>query len=373
MSRNTYDYIVVGAGLTGLSIACGLSRNGHSVALLDTSDHPGGINRPVTFERQLINNGLRHIPASDAAMKALGFLENLLGLKIVNSASESLPKTFASGGIKTFVGFGENAPRFLREISQFASGGYLRLNLEPYAWTGLLADRFTGTFIPRSCVTRFHPQGDSVAFVTINGSKTLSGRNFIFTASVRDLISLLPEIALSARVRQRLANGTYWTALCLDLCHSSPVTDDDSLFILDGASPDDLGPCVGKFLPSFNANGSQRQISQWMTWLDEESSEESELTAAAIKKIKRQIRRVWPDAIEGLVSERIVLCPNISGSGDLKLTAGGQLPSLSNLWIASAALSPFPGLIGSLLQAELILTQLTASPPKHKESPEISF
>jgi hypothetical protein len=105
------------------------------------------------------------------------------------------------------------------------------------------------------------------------------------------------------------------------------------------------------------------QASQWMTFIEGELSEESESVANALKKIKRQIKRAYPESLENLVTERILVVPQISGSGDLKLKGNLTLPEVDNLWIGSPTLSPQKNLIGALSQAQMVLASMGCTVP----------
>lgn len=212
--------------------------------------------------------------------------------------------------------------------------------------------------MPRSYVTKFHANEGKANQLTINGAKSLSANNFIFCGSVKDLAILLPEAALSARARQRLSKNAYWTALCLDLCHSHAITDTDAMHVLNGATDDEIGPCVGKFMSPVQEGDHTLQASQWLTFIEEEVTEDSEVVAASLKKIKRQIKRVYPEALESLKLERIIVSPLLSGNGELKLNANQTLPELENVWIGSAAMNVQKSLVGGLLQSSLILASM---------------
>lgn len=356
--NHVYDYAVIGSGLTGLFVAAALSRFTQNIALLESGDVPGGMNRPIKFPTGVTNNGLRYVPDTESARSALMGLENVLGLKIIGESVEDLPVTYGSGNFKSFLGFGENPPAFYEELNYFTSAKNIHLKLEPYAWTQLLFEKFKGEFLPRSYVTKFHAVNEEVTQVTINGSKTLSAQNFIFCGSVKDLALLLPEDALNARARQKLAKNLYWTGLCLDICHGQPVTESTSMHVLNGTTDDEIGPCVGRFMPVFEDGESKLQASQWMTFIEEEVTEDSEVVAASLKKIKRQIKRAFPEALENLKLERIIVAPLLAGNGEIKLSANQTLPSLSNLWIGSATVNPQKNLVGALLQAALVVSAL---------------
>lgn len=373
--NHIYDYAIIGSGLTGLSIGAALSRFTDNIALLESSDVPGGMNRPIKFPTGIINNGLRYVPDTESARHALELVENLLGLKLMGESLETPPVTYASGAFKPFVGFGENPPAFYEELNYFISNKSLQLKLEPFAWTQLLFEKFKGDFLPRSYVTKFHSLNEQVTQITINGAKTLAAQNFIFCGSVKDLALLLPEDAISSRARQKLSKNTYWTALCLDICHSHEVTDNLAMHVLNGTTDDEIGPCVGRFMPAHQEGEQKLQASQWMTFIEEEVTEDSEVVAASLKKIKRQIKRAYPEALESIKLERIIVAPQIAGNGELKLNANQTIPGLQNLWIGSASMNSQKNLVGALAQAQMMIAALgfeITAPQVESEAPSAS-
>lgn len=358
MAQHIFDYAIIGSGLTGLSIAAALSRETNNIALIESADIPGGVNKKINFPTGGVNNGLRFIPDSILAEKSMNFLEDLLGSPVFSEISDEAPITYDSGNFKTFLGFGDNPPAFYDELSYFTSSKKIDLNIQPYEWTELLFEKFTGNFMPRSYVTKFNQEGNRITHVTVNGSKTIYAHNFIFTGTVKDLAILLPEDALSARAKSKLSKNTYWTALSLDICHGKKVTDSPAMHVLNGTTQDEIGPCVGQFLGAIEVDGDILQSSQWLTFIESESTEDSEVVGLALKKIKRQIKRAYPEALDNQKSERIFVSPIISGNGDLKLNGNLTIPSLENLWIASSTLNESKNLVGGLLQAEMILSSL---------------
>lgn len=353
MSQHIYDYAIVGSGLSGLAIAARLSQETSNIILLDSQEQAGGMNRPIPFPTGVINNGLRAIPDNELNRKALLFLEDLLGLKLIGETLHQPPVTFEEGQLREFVGFGDQSIEFYDQLRPFLTADRLQTKLEPYAWPQLLFEKFKGHFQPRSYVTRFHIEDETVNQITINGAKTIRAANVIYTGPLKSLATLLSSDVLSARAKAKISKNITWTALCLDLCHSSPVTESQALHVLNGTTQDEIGPSVGLFLPV----NEGKQTSQWMTYLDEEVTEDSEIVGAALKKMKRQIKRAYPEALTEIVRERIMIAPAIAG-GEIKLNADQSLPEVKNLWMASATLSPERGLAGALLQAHLVLASL---------------
>ena len=354
-----YDYAIIGSGLTGLSIAAALSRETKNIALIDGADTLGGLNRPAQFPTGKINNGIRFIPATSSGEKALLFLESLLGLKVIHGTVESAPVSYESGQLKPFVGFGDNPPAFWEELGYFTCADRYVLNLEPWQWPSLLAEKFQGDFLPRSYVTKINQEENRAISLTINGSKTILAQNIIYTGPTKALANLLPEGAISIRNRTKLSKETYWTAISVDICHNHEVTTNPAVHVLNGTTQDEIGPCAGRFLASVTTDeGQTLQTSQWITFMEDVETEDSEIVGMVLKKIKRQIKRAYPEALEKVVHERIVVNPMIGGNGDLKLTANQTLPSMENLWIATPTLNAQKNLVGALLQAELIINSL---------------
>lgn len=372
MSNTIYDYIIIGSGLSGLSIACKLSQENKKVALVESLDIPGGSNKKISFSQGSINNGLRLMPNSDSSLKALQFLESLLGLKIITSSTdaqqEAQPLTFEAGQIKPFVGFGDTPPDFYEELQYFISSSNVKWNIEPYQWTQLLFEKFKGEFLPRSIVTKLNIENNKVESAVINGNKSLKATHFIFCGALKELNALIPENKMNQKLRQRLAKTNFWTLVGIDFCHGSHQCDFENVHVLNGTTQDEIGPCVGRFIahPS-----SEEQFSQWLTFVDESEAEDTEVIAIALKKIKRQIKRAYPTAFENLKAERISITPLYSGISELKLQGNQTLPGIENLWIGTGQANPQRNMIGALMQAQLVLAALgLASEANPESSPE---
>lgn len=373
MAEKIYDYAIIGAGLSGVSLANKLAQETSSVALIEALDTFGGNNKKINFPTGPINNGLRFFPATNSTEKALLFIENQLGLSLIKNKLHRPPVTFESGQIKPFLGFGDTSPDFYEELVYFLNEESYELHLQPFEWLKLLFEKFQGEFIPKSYVTKIQVQGERVESLVLNGSKNLKAQNYIFCGSVRDLVKIIPE-GLGAKQKQKLSKAKTWAAICLDLCHSHVVTDLSNIHLLNGTTQDDIGPCVGQFLPTLppvNLNEPQMQTSQWMTFVDSAATEDSEIAATALKKIKRQIKRAYPQALEALQSERISLITNYSHLNDFALQGQQTLPGIENLWIGSGQVRSEKNITGSLLQAELVLSALgfSASIDQETEGP----
>lgn len=354
-----YDYIIIGSGLTGLTIAKKISQETDNILVLEAQDVTGGSNHPAALNNTTINNGLRFFPASDASEKALSFLEDLLGTSLLNSKIENTVKTYEASGFKKFVGFGEKSPEFYEQLQYFLSNEELTLAQNPYKWTHELSESLQDKIQKKSIVTKFgfenlDSEKPNLTHVIVNGSKQLFAHNFIFSGPVKELALLVPDDILNVRAKAKLKKSTAWQGVCLDLFHTTTL-DKSNLFLLDGTTDDDLGPCIGRFLTP--TEGAEGQISQWMSFIDSEAAEDTENIGLVLKKMKRQIKRAFPEVADSIKKERISVSPILSGS-DLKLNANGTLPKVQNLWIASSQTSVYQNLLGSLMQAQFILSSL---------------
>jgi hypothetical protein len=352
-----YDYIIIGSGLTGLTIAKKISQETDNLLILEAQEFAGGTNRPVKLNNQNINSGLRFFPASDAANKALIFLEQLLGEDLKTTSAENNIETYEASGFKKFVGFGEKSPEFYEQLSYFLNKEEQLLSLNPYRWTQLLAEQLNDKIQTKSIATRFgfealDSENPRLTHVIVNGNKQIYAHNFIFAGPAKELGLLIPDDVMSLRAKAKLKKSTAWQGVCVDLFHTAQI-EKTNQFLLNGTTDDELGPCVGRFL----APAEGGQISQWMSFIDSESAEDTENIALVLKKIKRQIKRAFPEVGESITKERISVSPVLSGA-DLKLNANGTFPKVANLWIASSQVSAYQNLLGALMQAQFILSSL---------------
>jgi hypothetical protein len=362
-AQHIYDYVVVGSGLSGLLITSALSRETSNVLLIESAEDYGGLNRAQNSDIGLVNNGLRFFPDSDLARKSIAFLNELLTDKVDFTSVDNQALTYESGALRPFVGFGDAAPAFYDELSYFLTPRALALSSQPFTWLQDLFDHCNADFMNKSYVTRFQLSkegGDDgrVESLLVNGHKVVRGHNFIYCGDVKSLQTLLPEEALASKARQKLSKSHYWTAVCLDLLHSQPVSESTALHVLNGASEDEFGPCVGQF----SAAKDGLQLSQWVSFVDNEDAEDMELIGSALKKIKRQIKRAYPHALEALKFERILVAPAMGGGSEFRLNSNQSLPQAANFWVCNGTLSTQKNVLGTLQQAELVTSALGFHP-----------
>ena len=362
-----YDYIIIGSGLTGLTIAKKIQQETDNILILEAQAVAGGDNRPVGLNSFILDNGLRFMPASDVSKNALNFLGELVEVDLASGeVLENLIETYEASGFKKFVGFGAKPPEFYEQLSYFLSQNEIPFRMAPHQWVAKLAHALQSKIQPRSIVTRFgfenlDSEKPQLTHVMVNGTKQIYGRNFIFAGAPKDLALLVPDDILSIRAKTKLKKSAAWQGVCLDIAHKVSI-EKKNLFLLNGTTDDDLGPCIGRF------HGA---VSQWMSFIDSEFAEDTENIGMVLKKMKRQIKRAFPDVGEAIVKERIFVTPALSGA-DLKLNANGTLPKVDNLWVASSQVSPYKNILGSLAQARFILSSLGFMPAQNLIEPAIA-
>ena len=284
-------------------------------------------------------------------------MQNLLQTEITSGAQESNPETYEASGFKRFVGFGEKNVEFYDQLAYFLAHEELVLTAQPHEWIEKLQDALKEKIQTRSIVTRFgfeahESEKPELTHVVVNGTKQLYAKNFIFTGPVKDLALLLHDDILNIRAKAKLKKAQAWQAICVDVFHTATI-EKNNIFLLNGTTDDELGPCVGRFLPS-TADG---QISQWVSFVDTEAAEDTENIGLMLKKMKRQIKRAFPEVADSIKKERIFVSTALSGA-DLKLTGHMNIPKVPNLWIASPQMSKSKNLLGSLQQAQLVLAAM---------------
>lgn len=359
MKSNIYDYVVIGSGLSGLSVATAISQETPSVLLVEALDHVGGQNFPQSRFAEVPSVGLRYLPDSELAHKSLAFLSQITGEAISWQSRASQPITFENGAFRPFLGFGSQPPAFYDQLAYFLAPQELQVGPPVTQWIEILMKSFKGEVALKSLATRLQIVDGRADSLLINGGqKSIKAHNFIFAGTLKQLMTLLPEEALNSRSRQKLSKGPYWTAIGLDLYFSEKISDSQELHVLNGTTVDEIGPCIGRFFEPTPQQDGLIQMSQWMTFVDTEDAEDNERVGEILKKVKRQIKRAYPTALDKIKFERIQVVPSLAGSGELRLSSNQSLPLAANVWVASAALHPQKNLLGSLLQAEMVVSAL---------------
>lgn len=355
-----FDSIVIGGGLSGLIVAHQLEGAGRKVALVDALDVLGGNCRPYKSAIGFTDHGFKFFPSSAAALSSLQWLESILGEPIGIQEIDAPPVTYDNGKFQPFIGFGDFSPEAASELDYFASPKRLITEKTPKDWVTRLSETFMGEVFLQSHLTRLQFEDGFIIEALLNGTKKVSAREYVVCAPPTVLGAVLPDTALSTRNRMRLTKGKFFTAIYLDIIHGKPVTESRQLHVLKGGSEE---PLVGVFQPAItNEAGQAIQQSQWVTFVRADMTDDAEATATALKMIKRQIKRVYEHAIDGIVSERILVTPASHGEIEGFLSEDQRFPKIDNLWVSSNFFNPNRNLVGTLDQAQRVLANFNEQP-----------
>lgn len=351
-----FDTLVIGAGLAGLIAANFLEASGRNVVLVEASEQIGGASRMGRTQAGPIDHGLKLIPDSEASHAALDWFETVLGEKIERTVVEAAPVNYDDGKFKPYVGFGDATVATSSEIEACALHRRLSLSSTPGNWVAKLGELFSGTLLLQSQVTKMAIEDGFVIESLINGTKRISAQEVVFASAPNLIVPVLPEGILAPRVRQKLMRGDFWTSVNLDVVHPQQITDSQSVHVLKGANEE---PTVGLFHPPVTTeDGRTLQVSQWFTLIPRDQIDEEELVAGALKQIKRQIKRAYESALDGVVQERILVSPASHGSLIGAFDVPGRLPKIENLWLTSSFFADERNTLGTLIQTRKALEDI---------------
>lgn len=355
LKANEFDTIVIGGGLSGLIVACGLSQN-QKVALIEKSELPGGMCRSNSGYKELSPN-FQSIPFSEETQKALNFLEVVTGSQIHREKMEQQPLTYDQG-FKPFIGFGESAPLCVEELQYYLSTDRLHLHTGPNEWIHTLYEKFKGEFLNLSQVTKLLIENNRCIGVIINGQKQVTGKNVVFCCNPKELLHLTEPEALPLRIRQKISKSLLWTSVLIQFIHSRVVSESSAVHILSSKSESDSF-CIGQFnAPIRLENGSQQQSSQWLSFTSEYDSDDEELLGQSVKRMKKLIQRAFPDSLSQLKYEKILVNPQSHGHIHINLEENTSISGIENLYIVSPLTSDLKNIAGSVQLAEQCLKGL---------------
>jgi hypothetical protein len=364
-NQNEFDTIIIGGGLGGLLLAKKLLQTGRKIALLEGRETTGGTSRGWDGAIGNSDYGLKFIPNSPVSAELLEWLSQALGEDLGAELIGAPPMTFDNGKFQPFVGFGDFHPEANDALQSYLTAEHWNLKLTPKDWVGHLSESLSEQIHLQSQVSQLVIEEGLITSLIINGSKKMHAREVIFCGPPRELGQLLSEETISARNRQRLLKSPYFTSVHLDIVHSHLVTDSPAIHILKGANEE---PNIGQFHPAQTlSDGSVTQLSQWLTFIPADLTDDAELTAGALKQIKRQLKRPYPTALDQIRSERILIQPASHGQCALELTPQQTLGKIKNLWVSSSFFGSERGVLGTLAQAQSTFVALTEQNGSHHE------
>ncbi|MBX3020385.1 MAG: NAD(P)-binding protein [Bdellovibrionales bacterium] len=339
-----YDTLVLGGGLSGLLITHRLHSAGQRVALIEARETLGGSSR-----RQ---STVDFFPATQDSLDLLEWTRSVSPLPLHLDVREHRPQLFDEGKWRNFSGFGETHFSSVDQLMHFSHTHEVHVEPALEQLVRSLSEQLPVAANTRSEITSIKIADGRVSEVVINGDKSLTAEQVIFTAHPALLNDLIEGEGLPAKHRTRFAKMQGWTSVTLELQNATPLAEDSAIRMFSHNAKE-FEPVVGR------VNGTQ---SLWMTLVPAEREGEHEFIGQCIRHIKRQLKRAWPEALDGQKEEKIYVQSNAYGQYALKTKDPLRLPEIQNLYLANHILGTSPGALGSLETARTVITALTNAP-----------
>ena len=367
MAQNTRgskqtEVLVIGSNMCGLLLAEAYRQQGRDVVLLEAGERYG-LNH--------LSLDLGFIPDSGASREALKWMSNLLRAEPTVTAIEQPPVTYVDGHLQTFVGFGDHNPPARDEVSYYTANSHLEINPTLSEITAPLIAEPKFQVLTRKEVTKILSAGGQVEGVEVNGEEVWQSPEIVWTLGPSRLLEVMPLDVIDGKHRQRFAKAHSWATITLQLRHPRIVTTERGIHILYG-SGHEADPVVGRYWPTLPEGG---QTSAWMTLVPGESSEDPDSLSAALKHLKRQIKRAHPHVLNDLLEERLLVTAESHGHLNMKDKRPFTMAELKGFTFASPLLSDFRGTLAGIDIArrisELFETSQSASRQTNDHAPTL--
>lgn len=357
--KKSYDYIIFGAGLSGLIAAKILLNKNKTFLILEPSDRLGGRLSGWSVDGQILPSNLNLYSYTEDNLKHFNWLEETLGQSILSGPLTTNTFHFQDGGFKNFNGFGDKTPQALSQLNKFCfESEKLKINTYPKDWiSNLISDLNEDQYLLNSEITKMNFIDHKATSIEINGKSEVEFNGLIWAMAPQKLLDVVPNEILGATEAKKLKkHNDVFDAVVLNLAHkglqfeegldknvAESIHTESSIFCLYGSSLE-FEPVVGHMT---------KDRSCWMSLIDAEQALDHEHLTKVIKNMKRQIKRAFPSFFESSdFKEKIILSESSYGQLLLKETDTGFLKSIPNLFCTSSLCSEsFSGLLGSLDRA----------------------
>ena len=339
MSKNKYDFIVIGSGIEALLKCLELEQSGLSGCIVEKEDTLGGLFRGLRSNEVLFES---HLPFMADSVEVRVLAEQLCSTidNLTFEAKDLGPLTFQNGQIQPFMGFGETSNLAVDVYSYFSQAKTLQFSQSFSSIAQKLREKLTCEIFNQSEVTalELEPQVQ----VTINGSTVLLSEELYFYDSPLKLSKLLSvcKTSLPKNLVPKLSKTQLWTAISLVYRHHRPVTETSAIHILYGAK--EL-PCLGRFQNEFGV-----PTSQWLCLVSAEEAADSESLGTTLREMKKQIKRMYPVFLETVEQENIFIAPDSYGTVNTQLLENARFPKVNRLHVGSRYYAGHPSLWGKV-------------------------
>lgn len=317
MAKNNkkFDFVVIGDSLPALLTAVENSSRGLKGAIFSGSETLGGLHRGVNLDAEIenpeqpprwVDTHINYIPKND---HTLSFLEQLRKFipELSWSPEDVGPITYQNGTVQPFLGFGAHTVDAIDFYSYFTNAEQLQLNMSLTQVAQKLVAQFQGEILTNNEVTQMQVT-ESLGMIQTNGADIYSADRVYFFESAAKLGKVIPteSPAFPKATVQKVSKSQTWAVVNLAYLHKAELTETHSVHVLYGAK--DI-PCVG----AFSKTTDDENVSQWLSILSSENFADAEQLGQAIREMKKQIKRMYPNFYESVEKEFIVISPEAYG------------------------------------------------------------
>jgi hypothetical protein len=357
--KKHFEYLFIGSGIANLIAAVQLKRDGKSVLILEQDENYGGCHRIAGPTEQAFEPSLLFLPNTQTAQDILAYLEELVGVELTKTIDINPPTTFFKGELHKFDSYLNKPPAEHDEIAYYLTEEQILIKEGLTPVLEKLYEELADDMLNQSKVTAFAVEGDKVVRATVNGRREYTADNFVFGGMGAHLLNLFPQGSFEEKNLARLRRPKYWTSITLDIAHSSQITDRSCIHLLQGGK-EGATASFGRFFPQ-NEKTQSGQTSKWITFVMGELTSDDETTGTALREIKKQLKRAYPESINDDDFERIVVHSNSHGKEKLKANADQTVAGFGNFWLNSGRFHKQKNLLGAVSQAQLVLSSWKSS------------
>ena len=312
-----FDALIIGSGLEGVLKALHLQKQGLKVGLIDSG------------ERNLVPRFPTCLPVTEKTEQALIALKEFLP-ELMWQSSEITTQCLEGGEFRPFVGFGKHVPAADEVWAREVITQQYVLNKPVEQLITELSSLFTGATYLRSEITAVEMADDRVDTVQVNGKTWLKAATYYVCGPLVEVLNSKLGMMVPARTRQKWSKAETWASVGLYLQHPAPVAE--GVYLLQGGG-EDINPCLGQVQP---------EHSVWLGLIPNESVDDYDLVYQELKKVKRLIKRAFPQLFEATTQPKEVLVVQKGSHGWLEDENPGEISfaAIANVTFMMAQLWP---------------------------------
>ncbi len=351
--QKRYDHVIIGYNLASLTFAYELAKKQQSFCLLDARHLSGS---PIKRIESLGSLVMARVPfnqtidASQLETTPFGAIEN----------REGTPITFEKGNFKSFLGFGSEKIQEIDAIDPFCvtENSLPQLKVEDYWQQALdLVEPFM--FLDEQ-VTDIEFDEEGLTSLTLNAKTTLRGSQFYFFDQFPFVFEKLGNEMKKAA--SQFGKTDWFSSVNLVIIHEEEPAqyELDQLYLLMGSK---LKPCIGEF-----SRIQGQLVSRWETFISAELTPDSETTGAALKEIKKQVKRAFAQDHKLPGSEHVLVHDRVYANFEKTTLENGKFSHFNNLSIYSPLFAGNIGWANEILCGLEAANQAELAPQRTLES-----